>query len=176
MNYILSQIFGSIALILTCISYFVKKKSTFLIFQIFVDIFYATSYILINVLGGGIITIFSIFRCILFYFLGDKHYKWSIYSLPLFFSIYITCGIVFWTGWLDIIPIFTSIMFTIAYVVKSLSLTRYIVLIPNFALCLFGILNANYSTALLDFIEFTVVIVAIITCHFRDKKEKLEKA
>lgn len=170
--YILSQAFGIIALIIVCIGYFVKKKSTFLMFQIFADIFYSASFLFINVLGAGVITIISTIRCVVFYFIDKKNPKLSLYFVPMFFALYIATAIIFWTSWIDIVPIVTAMLFTIAYVVKSLNLTRYLVLLPNFALMVFGIINANYATAILDFIEFSVVIISIITCHIRDKKSK----
>ena len=82
MKFIVSQILGGIALILICISYFVKKKSHFLTLQIVADAFYASSYLLLDVFSAGVITLISIVRCVVIYF-GEKYKKWIIIGIIL---------------------------------------------------------------------------------------------
>ncbi len=84
---------------------------------------------------------------------------------------YVACGIIFWVNWLDIIPIITGSLFTIAYYIKDMKTVRYLCLPPNLLLVIFGILNKNYMTATLDFIEFSVLIVAILKFYIENKKE-----
>lgn len=173
MEYILSQVFGFVALILVCIGYFVRSKASFLVFQIVADIFYATSYMLLGVFSAGAITIISTIRCVFLYFYEIKglNYKNAFYTMFLFIGGYIACGIVFWKSWLDLIPIITGTLFTIAYYVRNLQLVRFLCLAPNVMLMIFGILTTNYSTAILDFLEFSVLVCAIIKFYLEEKKE-----
>lgn len=173
MEYILSQVCGSIALILVCIGYFLKKKVHFLAIQIVADVFYAASFMLLGVLSAGTITIISTFRCVFLFICETKNwnYKFAFYTMIVSIAGYIACGIVFWVTWLDLIPIITGTLFTIAYYIKDMKIVRYLCLPPNVLLVFFGILNKNYMTALLDFIEFSVLVVAILKFYFANKKE-----
>ena len=173
MEYILSQVFGSVALVLVCIGYFFRKKSHFLFIQIVADIFYAASYMLLGVFSAGVITIISTLRCVLLYFYETKNwnYKIAFYTMFVVFAGYIACGIVFWQSWLDIIPVVTGTLFTIAYYIKDMNIVRYLCLPPNAMLMVFGLLNKNYVTAILDFIEFSVLVCAIIKFYLENKKE-----
>ena len=145
MEYILSQVFGFVALILICISYFVRKKTHFLAMQIVADIFYAASYMMLGVLSAGTITIISTFRCVFLYLCEAKNWNYKIAFYTMLFSIcgYIACGVIFWTSWIDLIPIITGTLFTIAYYVKDLTVVRYLCLPPNVMLIFFGLLNKN---------------------------------
>lgn len=174
MNFIISQILGGIALILVCIGYFVKKKSIFLVIQIIANVFYASSYVFLNVLTAGIITIISTIRCIFIYFSEKHNFKQSAYFIPIFIIGYIIVGTVFWQNIFDIIPIISGTIFTIAFFIKDLNLMRYILILPNLLLVIFGILTSAYTVALLDAIEVVVLFVAIIKFHYQNKKEKRE--
>ena len=170
MEFILSQICGGIALILVCIGYFVKKKTKFLIFQIIANLFYAASFILLDTFSAGVITIVSTFRCILFYFFDKKNipYKKTIYSIPAFAIIYITLGILFWKNWLDIIPIISATLFTIAFYVKNIKLVRYLSLPPNIILIVFSFVRLAYLNSVLDLVESIILIIAIIKFRKND--------
>ena len=166
MEFILSQITGIIALIFVCISYFCKNKSKFLILQIFADIFYASSYLFINVYVAGIITIISSIRCIAFFICEKvKKPKLSYYLLPMFLICYVIVTIIFWQGFGDIIPLITCTLFTISYIQNNTQAIRYLTLIPNAILIVYNIFTTTYTNALLDTLETIVVIVAIIKFH-----------
>lgn len=173
MEYILSQISGAIALVLVCISYFCKKKSGFLILQIFADLFYAGSYLLINIYVAGIITIISAIRCIVFYICEKKNFKYTIWTLPVFILGYSACCIIFWQGLGDLVPLITCTLFTIGYVLKNVQAIRFMSLAPNLMLVIYNIFCTTYTNALLDSIELIVVVVAIIIHIKHTHKEKL---
>ena len=174
MDFIISQILGFIALIIICIGYFVKKKSIFLIIQIAGNLFYAGSFLCLKVWTGGIITLISILRCIYFFICEKYNFKYTLHFIPIFFVAYITACILTWQSWLDIIPLCTSIMFTIALYIKNLGLMRYVLLVPNRLLCVYCILNQTYTSAILDFIEVIVIVIAICKFHFSNKKNLSE--
>ena len=171
MNYILSQISGYIALIFISISYFCRKKSKFMLFQIIADIFYAGSYLFVNLYVAGLITIVSTIRCIVFYFCEKKEYKHTLSILPIFIVGYIIVAIIFWTELSDIVPLITATFYTFAYVLKNVQIIRYITLIPNTMLIIYNIIFRTYSNAVLDILETFVVIASIITFHKIRKNE-----
>ena len=112
----------------------------------------------------------------LFYFFDKKNISYSktIYSVPIFAIIYIILGVVFWKNWLDIIPMITATLFTIAYYIKDLKIVRYLSLPPNLMLVVYGIFNLAFTNATLDLIEVFVLIVAIIKFHNFKRNKKTE--
>ena len=159
---ILAQVFGAVALILICISYFAKNKLKFHLLQIGADIFYGFAFFVVNSYVAGIITLISSIRCLYLYIAEKHNFKYKNHFLTIFILAYAGVTIGFWQSWLDLIPLFTAIMFAIAYACKNLQLLRYLSLAPNLILAGFNIYTQTYVSAILDLIEFCVIIVAII--------------
>lgn len=170
MEFIFAQILGAIALVVICVGYFVKQKPLFLILQIVGNIFYGGAFLILNSVSAGIITLISTIRCIYIFVAEKYNFKYTLYFLFIFIAAYICVGILFWQHWFDFIPIITATLFTIGYYVKNLNLMRYILLVPNAMLVFYCIMCKTYTSALLDFIEFSVIIVAII--KFKKEKNK----
>ena len=171
MNFILAQVFGSIALILVAIGYFAKSKSGFLIYQVVADFFYALAFFVVDAWTAGIITIISMIRCIYLYFQDKKNFKYNTYYLLGFVSLYILTTILFWEGFFDLMPLVTSIMFTFGYEIKNMQVMRYFLIIPNVILVVYNILTTTYASALLDFMEIVVDIASIL--KFSKRKSKM---
>lgn len=167
--FILSQISGIIALILVCISYFCRNKGHFLIIQTIANLFYGTSFLLLEHYVAGIITMISIFRCIYIYIAQKYNFKYTEHCLLVFILGYIATGITFFDSYLDIIPIMTAIMFTIAFVIKNMQVVRYICIVPNALLMIYSIICTTYSNAVLDFLEVVVLVVSIIKFSLEKK-------
>lgn len=62
-------------------------------------------------------------------------------------------------------------MFTIAFYMKNMQTVRYFMLLPNAILVLYAIICQIYTTALLDLLDFTVIIISIIKFHINKKQE-----
>ena len=169
MWFIVSQVAGGIALVLSAISYFASNKKYYLFFQIAMNIFYALSFIVINALVAGIDTIVFIFLTIIVYFYEKNSKKTPIIFLILFSAFYIIIGIVFLQDYLEIIPICTSIIFTAVIWIKEMHTLRYFLLIPNIMLVIYGIACGVYTTALLDFLDTIMLVLAIVTWHLKNR-------
>lgn len=171
MNFILSQIFGIIALAIVSIGYFVKHKSKFLTTQILANLFYASAFLMVKAYVAGIITIISIFRCIYIYISEKNNFQHMVYYLPIFILFYIIIGIVFWNHPYDFLPIITSSLFTLSFAIQNLQKMRILLIIPNTILIVYNILVMTYANALLDFIEVLVIVIAILKHHIDNKKQ-----
>lgn len=170
MEFILAQIFGAIALILVCIGYFLKTKSGFMIIQIIANFFYALAFFVVGAYVGASIVTISIFRCGYLYFAEKKSFKYTLHFLLIFVALYVVMTIVFWQNIFDIMPLLTSIMFTLAYTIKNLQTMRYVLIVPNSILVIYNIFMTTYTSALLDFLEVVVIIIAITKFYFVNKK------
>jgi len=169
---ILAQVFGFVALVLICFSYFCKNKSIFNILQTFADIFYGGAYFFVNSYVAGFITLVSALRCAYLFFAEKYDFKYTYHFISIFILGYIAMTIAFWQSWTDIIPLITSILFTIAYAIKDLQKLRYVSLIPNIILVGFNIFSFTFVSALLDFIEVLIIITAIVKNRSRNVSNK----
>ena len=169
-NFILAQILGAVALILVCISYFLKNKSTFMIFQTIANFFYASAFFVVKAYVGAGLVMISLFRCLYLYFSEKHNFKYTFHFLPIFIVLYIVTTIIFWNSPFDLMPLVSSLLFTIAYTIKNMQTMRYILTIPNTILVIYNILTTTYTSAILDFIEVVVTIVAISKFYISNKK------
>ncbi len=170
-QFVVSQVFGGIALILVCISYFLNKNK-FLFLQIFANVFYGAAFLVSLSLVAGINTFISIFRCILILYYEKQNKTFPIYYLIIFCLIYICIGIVFYKNAWDIITMLSPILFTLAMIMKKMIVVKWFMLFPNLALMLYCVLNRFYTSAVLDLIEFIVILVAIIVYYIEEYKNK----
>lgn len=167
LNFWLSQALGIIALILVCVSYQFNNKAKFLALQILANSFYASSFLVLNVLVGGINTVVSLIRVAVLFFYERKD-KRPPFILYLTFSIlYIVSGILCWQSPLDIISIISFEIFNIAMFVRNIYFTRFLMILPNLMIAIYNLLSFTYTNAILDFIEIAILIFAII--RFRKK-------
>ncbi len=173
MYYIISQILGGIAIIMVACSYFCKKKSNFLIFQIIADTCYALAYLCLNIYVAGVITLFSSLRCYIFFALDKKGVKYGKFTVPTFIILNCIITLLLWQGWDNILPLITSIVYTITYAVKSTQLIRYLSIPPSVALCIYNVCFTLYSSALLDLLEVVVLVVSIIYFTRKEKSKKI---
>ncbi len=172
MEFILAQVFGGIALVIVCVSYFLKSKGSFLVSQIISDVFYSLAFFVVGEFVGGSIVCVSILRCIYIYFAENKNFKYMHHLLPIFIAAYVVLTAVFWENAFDLMPLFSSILFTIGYVMKNLQAMRCLLIVPNVVLVVYNILSTTYVSAALDFVEVVVIICAILKFYFEEKKQK----
>ena len=173
-SFILSQIFGGIALVLVCISFF-QNKRCFLILQCASNLFYAGGFFASLSLLAGINTCISIIRTIAIYFYEKNGKTTPYYITLLFFIAYIIVTILFFNGYWDIIPLTTSILITFAMVMKDMLAVNYMLLLPNFLLITYNIFNAFYTSSILNLIGFIVTIIAIIKIYKNRKEDESYK-
>lgn len=177
MNYVISQILGYISLVLICASYFFKDKNKFLILEIVANVFYGSALLVLSAWSGGIVVCISTVRCIFLLICNKKNYKHTVKFLPIFFTAYLITGIVFWTAWYDILPIFIGSLFTIGFYIKNNILMRLVLIIPNTLSIIYDSIVQAHSNAILNVIEVSVIIVSLfkfIYLHYKEKREQIK--
>ena len=170
MEFILAQVFGGIALAIVCVGYFLKSKGSFMITQVVANVFYSLAFFVVGEFVGGSLVCVSIARCVYIYIAEKVNFKYMLHFLPIFIASYIALTVIFWGNAFDIMPLIASTIFTIGYVLKDLQKMRILLIFPNAILVAYNILTTTYVSALLDFIEVIVIVVAILKFHFEAKK------
>lgn len=173
--FLLSQIFGIIALFFGCYAYFSKTKTGFLIILSICDVFYAGSYLFLGSYVAGFVTVLSIINTITFYFCQKNNFKYDHIFLILFIILNIIITIIFWESLIDIVPLITSSLFIYIMFIKNIQLTRYLTLVPNTILLIYNFSLMAYANGILAFIEIIVTVVAIIKFQKNLKNNNLNE-
>ena len=172
-NFLLTQIFGFIALIIVGLSYFQKNKERFLFLQIIANFFYATAFLFQNLLVAGIGTYISLFRAFGLYYISKCNKEPPLQYLFIIFACYFINTSLFYSSPVDLIPLITSCIFSIAFFIKDMGSTRFLMIIPNIALCCYNFTFLCYTSSILDGIETFIATVSYITFkHSARKKAK----
>ena len=171
-GFILSQVMGGVALILVALSYFVKAKKSFLLLQTIANLFYAASFLFQGLFVAGVGTLISLCRALGLYILSAKKIDPSEQYLIILLACYFINASIFYQVPLDIMPLCTSCLFTLAFFVKDMKNVRYFMILPNVMLVVYGIITQCYTNALLDTMEVCILVSAIIY-HHKDNKKKI---
>ena len=173
MDFVFAQIFGLIALFLSCDAVFKKNKAVFLFYEALVDLFYAMSYFCLQVYNAGIISLISLIAMLAIYYCQNKKFKYTFAIIPITFILFALTTVLFWQSWLDILFVLGTALFTVGFYTKNLQITRLCIAIPNFIMIIYNIIYMAYSNAILDSIETIVVVCAIIKFY---KEKHLKKS
>ena len=168
-----------IALIWIAMSYFVKKKSGFLLFQALGIIFLMTSYLLggqyFAMVGLGI----GLARSLTFYFFEQKDKTPSIF-FPILFSVlsvmaYIVVNLVILKDakYYDIIYLIGLILYAFVFWIRDLEKVLYLTTIPTVLSVLYTIISKAAVFAVLSYtFELGANLVAIYKFQTAKKQKK----
>lgn len=176
MNFILAQIMGGIALLITSISIFSKNKKYYFAMQVVVNVFYALSFIFNGGLVAGINSLISVMQVLILFIFEKKKITPPKYLILVFSACYVTVGAIFFARPLDVITMITPIMFAVAMWMKNMQLVRYMLILPNVLLSVYALLLQVYTSAILDAIEASVLVIAIVKFHLQYKNERKYKS
>lgn len=168
MLFILAQIIGFIILGITVISIHFKSKEKILLSQIIANVLVSIQYFLLNAITGGVVAIFNVIRCIIFYLYKKKNKEPSIIFLIIFIIIAITSGILSWQNIFSIIPIIAAIIFTYGIWQDNIKITRICTAITAGNWTVYNIIVSAFTGAVQSVSECISAIIAII----RDRKKQ----
>lgn len=168
-NETVSTIIGFVAMIFAMSSYFVKKKSIFLVAQAGAILSLAFSCLFILQYYAMVSYAIGLIRVGVFYLFekSDKSVpRWLIalfVGLYLAFYFIVNVGILHQFNKLDIMLVIANVFFTVAFSIRNLTLLRYVFLVP-LALCVvyFVLLPGGSAFVIISYsFELLANIVAI---------------
>lgn len=167
MLFILAQICGIIALILTVIAVQFKTKEKIVMCSVFANIVVAIQYFLLNAITGAVVSIINTIRCIIFYYYKKKDMKPSIIILLIFEIIAVISGIMSWQNIWSIIPIIVTIIYTYGLWQDNVKVIRITTGIAGFGWAIYDIIVMAYVGA----VQETSQLISAIISLFRNRKE-----
>ncbi len=167
MLFILAQICGIIALILTVIAVQFKTKEKIVMCSVFANIVVAIQFFLLNAITGAVVSIINAIRCIIFYYYKKKDMKPSIIILLIFEIIAVISGIMSWQNIWSIIPIIVTIVYTYGLWQDNVKVIRIATGIAGLGWAIYDVIVMAYVGAIQEASQLVSAIIAL----FRNRKE-----
>ena len=162
MIFILAQICGVIALILTVISVQFKTKEKIVMCMIFANLVVAVQYFLLNAITGGVISILNTIRCIVFYYYKKKDKNPSLVILLVFEVIAIISGITSWQNIWSLIPVLVTIIYTYGLWQDNVNIIRITTGIAGFGWAIYNIIVMAYVGAIQEIAQLVSSIISLV--------------
>lgn len=172
MLFILAQICGIIALILTVISVQFKTKEKIVMCSVLANIVVTIQYFLLGALTGAVISVINTIRCLVFYFFKKKDMKPSIIVLIIFEIVAIISGSISWQNMWSLIPIIVTVIYTYGLWQDNIKVIRITTGIVGFGWAVYNIVVRAYVGALQETSQLISAIIAL----YRNKENKEELA
>lgn len=172
MLFILAQICGVIALILTVISVQFKTKEKIVMCSVLANIVVAIQYFLLGALTGAVISVINTIRCLVFYFFKKKNMKPSVIVLIIFEILAIISGSISWQNMWSLIPITVTVIYTYGLWQDNIKVIRITTGIVGFGWAVYDIVVRAYVGALQETSQLISAIIAL----YRNKENKKELA
>lgn len=179
-NKILSLIAGFLAMSFVIISYFVKKKDYYLLFQLLCIISLILSYFF-NVQFFAMIGLtVGMSRTLTFYIFENKGKVAPIYwsfifsALTIISYFVINFGILKTSQPLDVLCLLALCAYAFIFRIRNLKIVRFAMIIPTVLSILFNILTNAAIFATISYVfELLATVVAIFKFHVFNKEEKI---
>lgn len=173
-SFYIAQLLGIVAGIMLCSSYLAKSKKKFLVLSIIGDIVYGLSYVFVNSLGTGIITILSCSQSFVSYLFERKEKRMPVWICVLYSFAFIAIGILTMESYWDIIPVVVYVWYCFALYVEDINTIRLMYFVPLVMLSIYDITVKAYATALEDGFEATFLAVVLIINFIKSHKLRYE--
>lgn len=169
MFFVLAQICGLIALVLTVISVQFKTKEKIVMCSVLANIVVAIQYFLLSALTGAVISVINAIRCFIFYLYKKKKMKPSIIVLIVFEIVAIISGIISWQNIWSVIPIIVTVIYTYGLWQDDVTVIRITTGIVGFGWAIYNLVVMAYVGALQETSQLISAIIAL----YRNKDKKV---
>ncbi len=162
-----TQILTFIGLIFFVSSVQAKQKRNLILLQLLANLFYGIAYFLLDIKIAFFMNMISVIKCVLLYFSKEKPSKIYLYILNL---LILALGIYGYTGPLSLIPIITTLLYTISTWQDDMKMIRYLFILAAMLWIYYNYQSNVYIAIIGNIFEITSGIISII--RYRNIKAK----
>ena len=159
----IAQALAVIICIISALSYFSKRKETYLADQLLVNILYGVQYILLGAFSGAVSNAVSLVKYVVFYVNAKNSKKNPTWQVIMFCMLSVVLGVLAYSNLFSIIPIITSVVFTIAIWQDNPVVLRGIVIFCNLLWVIYNIAVGAYISAVYSIVELLAALVTMIS-------------
>jgi hypothetical protein len=146
-----------------------KEKKEILVIQAGASLCYLIVYIIKGAMSGAIIEIIEGIKDLLFARIESKNKKIPLLLLLLFLSLLIITSIIFYNGFLSLLPLFINIILFVSTYFKNPKYIRWIMLLCGILWGLYNIYVGAYIIVIGNILEIISAIISIIRFKELDK-------
>ena len=167
MKFILAQVLGIMALVVTAYGIHFKTKDGILLRFVIANILFAIQFFLLNAITGGVISIINAIRCVVFYIYKKKELKPSIVTLLIFEIIVIISGIFSWQNMWSLIPILATVLYTYSLWQDDVRVIRISACLVYSSWAVYDLIVKAYAGVLQE----VSILASSILALFKNKKK-----
>lgn len=169
----IGQIIGYIAMLVSMTIYFRRKRKEVLMLKLSTDVLWASHHLLISSFPAAATTTFAIFREIVFYNYDKKWAKsgwWKVF----FSAGFIVAALLTWKDYFSIVPAAASVLSTIAFGSKKLSVTKTFSFLSSVGMLVYGIHYGSSATVVNECLTEASILISVVTNIVLSEKNKNE--
>lgn len=171
-NYIISQVFAFLFIILFGSTFLIKNKKLVQVLYIVASICLGLEYLFLKAYVGMISSFVSIIATLWFLINEKLNRKKDYVSLIVTSLIFLVLGIVFYQGWIDIIIIIASIAFNYAIWQDNLFVYRIIGVSVSLFWLTYDIVYFTILQMVSDVVLFSIKLTGLIKLICERKKQQ----
>ena len=165
--FIVAQIIGILLIILNVISMQLKKKKNIVFVLLLINLLAAINLMMLGSYTGSIICFFAVIQIIINNIFERKDKEIPKVILGIYIIISIICGVITYKTIFDVLPIISSILFTITIIQKKEKNIRRIHLINMSLWVVYDFISAAYTNVISDSITLVSDLVGIYRFDIR---------
>lgn len=166
------QLIGFAAMAVSTIIYWQRRRKNRLILKLTTDVLWAAHHLMIFSYSAAATTSVAIFREIVFYNYDRKWAKSKLWCV-VFSIVFVLASLMTWKDIYSIVPAVSSVLTTIAFGSKKITITRAFAFLASVGMLTYGIHYNSIATVINEFLTELSIIASIIIC--RSMKRKGEK-
>jgi hypothetical protein len=170
MSFYIAQFFGILVIISNVLAMQMKKKNQILLLFILANLFSSINFLLLKSYSGAIICVFAIGQTVINKLFENRKNSIPNVVIGIYIAISIILGLITFKGYIDVLPIISSILYTITIIQKKEKNIRRITLINIMLWVVYDMFSMAYTAAISDFIMTISTLFGIYRFDF--KKEK----
>lgn len=165
---LVSELFGTIALIIYAISFQATNRKKLLKLLITCNIFYLLQYLMLNSYSAVFACVIGVSRSLIFSIYEKQNKKPDYLILIILISLAIFSGFISYNGIISLIPIMSSILCTISVWQSDMKVYGILNLIASSSWIIYNIVVGAYVGIISGIVE----IISEISCIIKSNKVK----
>lgn len=170
--FIVAQIVGFIGSAVNIFTIQVKQKKHILFGFMTMNILFAINFILLKSYSGAIICFVSAIQTLINYRLEVKQIPFPKWLIPVYIIVSFVCGMATYQGFVDILPVIGSILYTLSIIQKKEMNLRRITLVNTILWLIYNLLVRAYTSAISEVFFLTSNLIAIYRYDIKKQKDE----
>lgn len=167
---IAAQVIAVIIIVIMAIGSQAKTQRSFLFFQLIINALYCVHYAFLSATAATVVCIICVLRTLIFYLYRRKDKTVPIWMLIIILVVVVGSGAITWDGWLSLLPIVGTILFTLGQWQSNLKITRMFVIGADLVWIGYNIFYLAYADIAGRAVEALSCVIAAL--RYRGNTEK----